>query len=359
MYRQHSFSFRAVVILLFPITIFLVTCGDKKKDDGKFTDESIKNVIHLSNGKVYNNDNLFLGYPMRLEFHPDSFLIILDFSTQKLVKIIDLKTNTIQEQIQKGRGPGEILVGWGLKVVENEIFTFCGQLRKVIRLKPGPNRWFEISDEFEIEDKHAIEFYPISIDQFVCLSVISEERLTFLDGKGQIINKMGDFPPFKSSQYIKPDNDIFQATITGSPDGKRIAIACKHTDIIDIYDLESKKTNRVQGPLGIDITVTDMGIAKSIDPRYSTYTILVASEKEFWASFNGFKHESGVVPSTQNQFPKQIYCFDWTGKPIRKLILDFPFGGFTVDWTNRILYAIEIRDNLPIIVEYELDEYLM
>jgi len=340
---------------LFVVLLLLVSCN-KGHNNLSFSDDNIKNVIHLTNGKVYSNEKLFLGYPMRLEFHPDSFLIVQDFNTEKLIKIIDLKNNKIQELIPKGRGPGEILVSWGLKVIGKEVFVFDGQIRKIIKLTPDSNRKFEISGEFEIEEKQAIEFYPINNENFVCLSVTSVERLTFLDGTGKIIRKTGSFPQFNSNQDIEPNNDIFQSTITGSPDGEKIAVACKRTDIIDIYDLAKNTTKRIQGPIGVTLNVIDHGIAKSTDPRFITYTILTANNDEFWASYNGYKYSKGVSPSTEDQFPKQIYCFDWDGKLLRKYVLDFTFGGYAVDWKNKILYTIENRDNIPIIVEYQLDK---
>ena len=133
-----------------------------------------------------------------------------------------------------------------------------------------------------------------------------------------------------------------------------IALACRKTDFIEIYDLKNDGFKRIQGPLGINYTVTDQGIAKSVIPRYSTYTLMYANDKEFWASYNGFKQEIGTIPSTLDQYPKHLYCFNWEGYPIRKISFDNPFAGFDLDWTKKILYTIEIRDLEYSIVEYKL-----
>lgn len=347
-------SMRIFVILM---TISSLSCGGTKHEQSNFTDESIKNIIHLSDGKIYHNDSLFLGQPMWMKFHPDSFLIIQEYGTTKLIKVIDLKNNLVQELIPEGRGPGEMLIGWGIQIVDKDLYVFCGQLRKVIRLTPNDQREFKISNELQLDDKLITEFYPLRKDLFVGLNATDGSRLTLLNGDGKSIKKMGDFPPFQSSSNLKGDNDIFQSGITGSPDGNKIAVACKRTDIIEIYDLKNEGFKRFQGPLGIRLTVTDHGIGKSLDPDYSTYLILNANGNEFWASYNGYKHERGKQPSTSDQYPKQMYCFNWDGKPLRKIILDHPFGGYDIDWGKMILYTIEIRENYPNIVEYQLNEF--
>jgi hypothetical protein len=292
-----------------------------------------------------------------LRFHPDSFLIIQEYNTQKLIKIIDLKTNNIQELIPQGKGPGEMLVSWGIHIIGKDLFAFCAQLRKVIRLTPNDDRKFVIVDEYKLDLKNSTEFYPIDENLSVCLSGFDDDsRLTFIDREGKIVKKLGDFPTFQSVNNIKGDNDIFQSSITGSPNGNKIAVACRRTDVIEIYDLKNDSFKRFQGPIGIRLTVTDQGIAKSLSPGYFTYVLLIANDEEFWASYEGKKiPPRGTQLSTEEQLPKQIYCFDWSGQPLRKLILDYPFSGFDVDWGEMILYTLEIRDNYPVIVEYPLN----
>jgi len=260
--------------------------------------------------------------------------------------------------IPEGRGPGEMLIGWGIEIIDKDIYAFGAQLNKVIVLSPDDDRKFFISREFSIDVKLVMDFCPLKKDLFASLCAVDEQRLTLLDGDGKIIRKTGDFPSFQSSSNIKGDNDIFQSGMTASPDGKKIALACKHTDIIDIYDLEKDDFKRIQGPIGIKLTVIDQGIAKSLEPRYHTFLLLSASEVEFWASYNGYKSGKGELIATENQLPKQIFCFDWNGRPLRKIRLDYPFGGFDIDWKNKILYTLELRDNYPHIVKYQIDNIL-
>jgi WD40 repeat protein len=345
--------FRIVLVLLI---ITITSCSKSAKNNGDFSDETIKTMIHLTDGKIYSNDSLFLGLPLWLRFHPDSFLIIQEYNTPKLIKIIDLKTNRIQELIPQGKGPGEMLVSWGIHIMGKDLLVFCEQLRKVIRLTANDDRKFEIIDEFKLDVKNSTEFYPVKENLNVCLSGSEDNsRLTFTDGEGKIVKRMGDFPVFQSADNIKADNDIFQSSITGSPNGNKIAVACRRTDVIEIYDLKNDSFKRFQGPLGIKLTVIDQGIAKSLQPGYFTYALLIANDKEFWASYEGKKTPPrGTQLTTEEQLPKQIYCFDWSGRPLRKLILDNPFSGFDIDWGKMILYTLEIRDNYPAIVEYPL-----
>lgn len=343
------------------VLIFLIlygACTRIQNDEKSFSYDSFQYENHLSNGKIYENEKLLIGQPLWMKLHPDSFLIIQDYGTPKLIKIIDLKNNHIQEIISEGRGPGEMLIGWGIELLGKNVYTFCPMLKKVIVLTLGVDRNFFISQEKTIDsDIRPMELCPLTENLFACLNVNDETRLTLIDSVGKVIGKIGDYPSFRSRYDIKPDNDIFQSSIASSPSGDKIVLACKRTDIIEIISLKKDKHIRLHGPLGINLEVIDHGIAKSPEPSYNTYYVLSVNEKEIWISYSGYKNTKSTSLNPSDYLPKQILCFNWQGQPLRKIQLDYPFGGFDIDWKNRLLYTLELRDNYAQIVRYQLDQF--
>ena len=340
----------------------IYSCSTNKQKLADFNEASFLSTFHLADGNKYHNDSLFLGNPILLRFHPDSFLLFSD-KGNNLVTIIDLKNNKIQKVIKQGKGPGELITAYGVEIQGKDVYIFCPLMGKVVKLKPDPNRKFQIIDEFNLNEKGAIRFYPVKEDLFVCLSKIGDEkRLTFLDKKGRILKKIGDYPSLLNNKMIRGDNNIFQSHIIATPNGNKILLACSTTDILEIYDTDKGLMKRFQGPIGINITVTKkdvgVGIGMHTEPSYSTYCMVCANENEFWTGFVGYKFEKQKRSTILDTSPKRIFCFDWKGNPLRKIEFDNILHGFDVDWKNKILYTIQWLKENPVIVSYSVNSIL-
>jgi len=351
--------------VLFWILVFYfqLSCQRFNNHKADFYEESFKENYYLDNGILYKNDSLKIENPTSIRFHVDSFLIIQEINSKKLIKIIDLKNSRTQEIIPQGKGPGEMLVPWGIEFVDDKLFVFCGQLVKVIVLKPDISRSFKIVNEFRLEETRTTQFFPLSENIFVCLSNIGDiNRLTILDGNGKIIKKMGDYPPFLNSNLTKGDNNIFQSFISGSEAEGKIVVACKTTDFIEIYDRNNGMEKRIQGPLGIQYTIITQNVGKSYirhpEPTTFTYQNIISSDKEFWVGYIGYKPIKGIKPNISDLYPKIIFAFDWKGNLLRKINFNDPIISFDVDWTSMTLYTIEWEKENPEIMTYRLNEYL-
>ena len=176
------------------LTLIMVISSCSK--NSKFTESSFKYSFNLNNGVKYQNDSLKLWNPITLKFHPDSFLIFSD-DNRNLLKIIDLKTNAIQELIPRGHGFGELVTAFNIELNGRDIYIFCPLLGKIVKLSPDENRKFKVLKEFNIEEKGTLRFFPLKKDLFVCLSRMGEEnRVTYFDEAGKNLKKFGDYPPF-------------------------------------------------------------------------------------------------------------------------------------------------------------------
>ena len=355
-------NLNSYIINLLLFLLLFCSCSTSKNSEADFTEESFNETIHLTDGVIYENDSIFLSKPTRLRFHPDSFLIFTDEGTN-LVKIIDLKRNTIQEIIKQGKDQGEMIKAFEIDILDKDVYVFCPILGKIIILTPDYNRKFQIKSEVNNIEKGINKLCPIKKDLFVCLSKTGDEkRLTYLNNIGEVKEKMGDYPPLQNSEGLKGDNNIFQSFISASPSVNKFVLVCASTDVFEIYDIDKGLLNRFQGPVGIRLKVTEqnvgVGMGMHIEPRYLTYCMVTANEKEFWTGYIGFKFEKRQRPSISETSPKQIFCFDWEGNPLRKIELDFTFLGLAVDWDGKVLYLLEWEHENPKIVSYSLNSIL-
>lgn len=352
-----------IIQLIILGTCLLISCDSDKDYIDHFTEASFNARFDIRDGNPVESNDLFLGQPTLIRFHPDSFLVLEEYGTPRLINILDLRNGQVQELISRGRGPGEMLVSWGVEIIDKSVCLFCGQLRKVIILVPNKNRSFVIDEEFFIEEKQTQRLHPLSRDQYVCLSAIGDDkRFALLDPKGKIIKKFGEYPPFINDDEVKADNDIFFSSIGSMPSGKRFVAICSHTDLFEIYDVEEGLLKRFQGPLDIKLSVTNqtmgIGLMHKLQPHYTTYHHAIANEIEFWTGFIGYRFERGKEQSLADQCTKKIYCFDWEGKPIRILSLPYPTISFDVDWEGRVLYALELHGSNQSISTYSLESIL-
>lgn len=355
-------NYRYLIILI--ANLFFYSCSNSNIEELSFNENSFKEVIRMPIGKKYINNNLFLGDPRWIRFHPDSFLIIQEIGTSNLVTIIDLRTNGIQKMIPIGKGPGELISAWGTEVFDGESFTYSRPMGKIVKYAPDHNRKFQIIDEFKFHGMEPMDVLPLKKNCFVSLSSLdSDKRLTFYDGQGNIINQMGDFPAFISKNGKKGDNDIFSSYMTSKPDGDKILLACAYTDILEIYDAETGLVKRIHGPLGIKLEVNTINIGVGTmsrrDPSILTYCKVEASKHEFWVGYLGFERNKVSGPKLSDVFPRRIFCFNWNGKPLRIIEFNSSMFAFDIDWKGKMMYAVEINEfSEPAIVSYDLTDIL-
>jgi hypothetical protein len=343
--------------LILIILALTSSCLTRQKEV-KFTYHSFKDSVLLKNGTVYKNDSLALPEAKYLRFHPDSFLLI-SVEDSKLLRIVDLKTKSVQKLIPRGEGHGELITATDFEILNRDVYVFDPLLSKIIKLSLNNNREFFVANEFLIDEKGSIRFFPLKENYFMCLSKMGDDkRLTFFDQNGKNITKVGDYPPFLNDKEIKGNNGVFESFITASPNGNTFVLAEPSVDIIEIHKLNNGLVKRLHGPSGINIKIakhysgSDFGY-HSI-PTFTAYCLTCSNGNEFWVGYIGTMYNKEKINSLGDTAPTQILCFGWDGKPLRRFILESPSFGFDCDWKNQILYTLLVDHEEVSLVSYSL-----
>ena len=334
-----------VIFSLFIGVLFLQSC--KKAHSGlepDFTINSFPKHYVLNNGNYLKNDSLLLGDSRWIRYHPDSFLIVQEMGHDKMLKIIDLKTGKIQEIIDKGKGPNEMIAAWGINVVDKDIWVLGVRLKKMLKLSYDEERQFYISDNVSLNDRTTLQACALNDSTILGLCIPDTNRLTIYN-RNKNVNSIGEFPLIYSSNQAEPNNDVFDSFMAGGSNNK-VVLACVKTDILEIYDINKGLEKRLHGPRGIKIEAeaVDIGMGKITQtyPHFRAFYNVVANENEFCVGYTGYETIEGVKRTLEDSFPKNIFCFSWDGEPKRAYVFDVPILSFDFDWKNKRIYALTI-----------------
>lgn len=153
-----------------------------------------------------------------------------------------------------------------------------------------------------------------------------------------------------------------QGFLNLNPSRNKAVLAKHYTDEIEIFDLKTRKSNKIKGPDNLTLEFNSVRIPNMdvSGPNEKTMTGFVSAgattEKYIYLLYLG-------IPNTENRYNTRgynkinasncIFVYDWIGRPVTKLKLDRAIMGFTVSKNNKVIYAYDpdskyvIKANLP------------
>ena len=337
-------NFKKCSIVLFAVCLFL-SCKDKEQrffvDAKTFGMENLK-TTKLEGVMMQFNDTIW--NPIRIEVI-DTLLFLRNRSTEYVFDIYNLNTNTkINECIKIGQGPNDFVFPQIVQSMGDNIWIFDRQLTNVKEytvtdlLKsniPVPTNRVSLNNR-------ELRNVAVLSDGVVLASVHSQKRGGFnlYNPTGLCLDSIGNYPKLASGELSDIEKLMsFQSNfVTNLTD--RIFLIYANTDLIEVYDFKGKCVNRIHGPdqrqlkMGLRSAGGVTGAAPVKGETYFCYFAPIYAGKEVFVSYFG-----ELVEDFKDELHK-IIVFDWNGKPLRMYELDTPISDFTVDYHNRIIYAI-------------------
>jgi hypothetical protein len=348
---KNKFSFSPYWLL----SIFLLSgCQSndliKITDAYLFNDKSFQNVQYLA-GNIVNDT--FVGKPTRLT-QIDTTLYVADAALDSLVHKFDVKNNRYKGLgISRGNGSSELLsVGhvtpsidrnsvWAHDITSQQWHQYDKELNTLI-----DKMQFSIDT---INNIYINEPQWISDNLFVCVNSLSHKERFY------IVNRyLTEFKPVFNPQFSFDDNyppflmnDIFSSLIHVRPDKKKIVLAGRYLDCIEIYNADGSLTKLLKGPEKNFEFKYDKGrsfgngvLVKSAESRRA-YICLRTTNDRIYALYSGKERRDSSHYSTSNI----IYTFDWEGNLLKKYVLDCHIDSFDVDESTQTIYAIQYTDS--------------
>ncbi len=319
----------------------------------------------LVEAEEINIDISKIGMPSTNILLIENNLILKDGKGDYSIKLIKLAESLeIIELGRKGRGPDEI--------------TFINGINRL----PGNNESFYINDA----SKHRIEFYnvdsitkgrtkpdsvmsllenrfvfeitPMGSDRFLAENISSSENyLALYDKDFNILSESFEYP-FELKEALSFLDQRLQASalsarIRVSPNGSKIFAYLKYTDFIELFAIEEDnlestfrsytymKEISVSSPTKYVYRNIRGGIVKGYCTNEYIYIL-------------AHNHSNKLERSEIFKGARQLFVFDWDAKPVDHIELDHDVLMFTVDDSDRFMYAFTYGKEETLLLKYDL-----
>jgi hypothetical protein len=324
--------------------------GDTKESDS-FSESDFSETVELKHS-VLNLDQMLMR-PINLHISGD-FLILQNLGPKYFYEVYDLNTSKkINECINVGQGPGEMIAPKIIDIKDNRIWIFDAGKVSLFEYRIEnfvSNHRPEINKTIKLNSSYLKTWMSENI--FIASeSESSDCRFDFYNLEGKLLYSKGKYPPHSSLSDIAKKRH-YDFNYTTNSDSK-IFTTHFFTDIIEIYDIEGNLIRRRQGPNRYKPKFKEESVMggyfyRSVkNETYQCYSFFppVSVENEIFVLYFG-----DLYQNFEERCDK-ILVFDANGNPLRIYKLSIPVIAFTVDTEKRIIYGITDKP------EKEEDEY--
>jgi hypothetical protein len=363
MYQRKKKSKKWTVCL---VVFTLLACCQTNRDDSVYFNGEIReyddtdNVQTVSLSRV-ELDGPYYGWPTAC----DSLII---FRNLKLpgyhFNIFNLNTGQeLGNYCEKGIGPNELnVVGiiCNLFTEEGDIKTwlFTGPEEELVKwnisksVQAGKTVFDTIIPyKWQKENNFACYYYIFRLNEDTIMAYVqssetplNEEGITvpFYQKRSILENKLlHKYDIFNKSIY-NDDAKVISEVFFNSwdcmkPDGSKIVQVMHLLCQINIIDTHTGQVTgfRMKHTPDFSLFKTDMNNFKYY------YSRVQADNDYIYATYKGKPREQTLEPPTANT----IHVFDWSGRLLKKLIVDHPIYEFCLDQTTNRLYTIDMSSD--------------
>ena len=351
------------VIGLLLLSYILGGCAGKQKPVAqKDVTKNPENLVFNQEQKLSSSAvklNFMLNDPMQLVM-ADSLLLIGDFG-ECLIKVVDpVRGKELNSICRKGRGPGEfsdrIKIAYNRR--DNAINIYEEQVKTFAKFPLSMALKWENDSVKKIHfEKHIMRLVKCNDSLFVGVGML-EKRYALFNSEGKFKSVKYDYPTSSDKNWPFELKSIeFQNDIVVNSFGDRLVeaslycdniefFAIKGTDIDEIREYQSYSPNLDNGSSG-DI--------RMLHPKEDTkfgYLDIYAQGNHVYCLYSGktIKESRGKGGPFHGSI---IRVFDFDGNPVVSYKLDRNVFKFTVDTSEKTIYAI-VHAPEPEIVKFEL-----
>lgn len=348
--------------VLFVSLLLLCSCSVNKSyvEDGviKYSLNDFKSVKINNNAGTLVSDDVSFGRSAFIKAVNDSIIAVKLTRSPEQVILHNLNSGKNQTAVITGKGPLEMLRVATMSITaDGDLMLVGSRDKKVMR-----THWND-SDTIGMTKFEC--FLPEDVMNGVSANSGKVIGIPFfLDNTRAIITTpndssyitFGSFPSIEMPDSVKANNSIFQSDIAYSYKNNCAILTNKSWNIIELYNLENGVSKTLVGPDEINARIIEKKIPNGRyfqqDPFWIYFKCVSAGPDTFSVGYIGTKVKK------EDDFEKKINRileFDYSGKPLRCFSFDHDIDAFDIDYSNRIIYTIEEKDD-PLIMKYTLPD---
>lgn len=346
------------ILCLFAFACLIVSCKTNDSYSSQFNTGDFKEIFGtptMEEADLLNPQNITVV---------DSGILLRDYNAPYFLQYYKNHTDAEPKYFAvKGNGPDEFINTRNIyyNPIHKNLFIYDSQQKRAV--------YYNVHKKDIVADEdctHMVilnkcdghEMAPLK-DGYVTNGVFSGKPFARLDREGNLLNTFGSFPV--DSTEITDSIAFFllyQNMIITNPQGTRLAAASYLSDWLSFYNLDNDG-NKIKEyytfPPNVSIKQSDKYTTSVVvnDETLSTYTCLAATEKYFYALFDG-RTEKDIK---DNKFEyKYVLKFNWNGDFVEGYKMKDRVSCFSV--TNddtKILGIVYSEDGEPSIKEYKIN----
>ncbi|WP_420400760.1 BF3164 family lipoprotein [Flagellimonas sp.] len=340
-------NFRQVFLALLVTSFFLHGCRDDKIVLLNSNIESYSNFqkyqkISFDDVVKFNN-----GFPYGMHLI-DSTLIIFNATGKNSSFFYNLSLNDKvlgKGYLKGGRGAGKALGCISNGIIDNRwLWAYDITLKKILvtDIKKSNDSLAKVFTEYPVDKPlYMVEFLD-TLSYFGVGDVDSDKKIQRFDLKStKLIGEFGEFHNIKNDTPLSLIKSVYESYIFSQPGGNKLALAYRFTDVLEIYESETHQGNAIMGPEGFEPVyhkaMTNYGHAmgRTAKTRYA-FVGGATTKKHIYLLFSG-----KLEKDENSHHAEYIFVYDWSGKPIKKMMLDREILCFTVSPDDRELFAYD------------------
>jgi len=259
-----------------------------------------------------------------------------------------------------GRGPSEIVnpglatldskkgVFWFLDFGSRKIWKF--NIERMVKVRNYlPESFVPMPNVFVI-----LFYYPFRDNLFSFIENDPKKLISFFNEKGEILDslaipdKINFYKPEELKLALRDYNPYYLYTF--HPSLGKAVIANRFSDILVIIDLKGNILRKVYGPNNNNQVPNPAN-----NDLIKTYYNTISSDDNFIYCL--YLNKKSLNEQQVSNSPNKILVYNWDGKPIAEINLEFTTGSFVIDkGNNRIVsYSTQVDD----LVYYDLPKLKM
>lgn len=337
------------------LAFLLAACGGEARGREPRPSESTSRPV--TGEMVYTSDSL--GMPHLISVAGD-YLLVADISSAASLHVLR-DGRHVGSFGREGKGPGEFSA---IRTIQP---TPDG--RGVWLYDPGNSRLTLLDlDSVAAGVRNAVrqilvlrsDLLPMNAvrlsDTLIASSgLFTTGRLALFGQAGDLRRVIGPLPPSREGVPAPVAQHAYTGTLARHPTRPLLALATRHADRLEIYDVQDGVRREGRGPVHFEprYEVQARGgvpfMATGDDLRFG-YVDLAAAGDRLYALFSG--RTRAERPGRAN-FGQQVHVFDWEGTLRSMIDLDEPVLSLAVTPDGRTLYAVR-HDPVPAVFRFRL-----
>ena len=343
-------------MFLFLLCSFLTGCGGPNKEGlSHLFPKQIE--VQSQPLEIRSDDILSPLYLISVE----NYLICANFRTDKCIRIYDLETGMIVNDIVTvGRGPNELLNVSSMSFTNGQLVVHSSNSDRTLVIPYG--ELLKTHPKMTVVDgiEDCFRMLPIAYDQYILAGCADGNLLELADAEGDFISTFDVYPNDGDRGYSGNNRLIYQGHLVASPNGKHFAFATSSGVIFKFGEVQSKgSVNKTK-----EYIIAQPEYTLDSNPDNDRYSIIwnescLAGALSLAASskYCFLLQEENKLKADRNWRLSTVLVFDWRGKPIAKFHLDKPLEAIAYNERENVLIGLTLNEHLqPLFVSYQLSD---